>query len=62
MPSSASRLHDEAIARGDDGYVDPTTGLFVFTAAYLGSRPCCANGCRHCPWTATGDHADDGAG
>ena len=27
--------HRRAIAAGDDGYLDPVTGLFVFTAAYL---------------------------
>ena len=31
-------------------YVDPDTGYSVFTAACLKRRPCCGNGCRHCPW------------
>mgnify|MGYP001988583887 CR=1 FL=1 len=31
-------------------YIDPDTGYSVFTAAYLKRRPCCGNGCRHCPW------------
>jgi hypothetical protein len=46
--------HDEAVARNEDGYIDPETGLFVFTAAYLARRPCCENGCRHCPYEERG--------
>ena len=33
-----------------DTYIDPGTGYSVFTQAYLKRRPCCGNGCRHCPW------------
>ena len=33
-----------------DTYIDPATGYSVFTQAYLKRRPCCGNGCRHCPW------------
>lgn len=43
-------LHREACARGAPTYVDPATGLHVFTAAYLRTRPCCGCGCRHCPY------------
>ena len=43
--------HDRAVAAGEPGYLDPTSGLFVLTAAYLRERgTCCGNGCRHCPW------------
>jgi hypothetical protein len=43
--------HDAAIASGEPGYIDPTTGLFVLTAAYLADRgTCCDQGCRHCPY------------
>jgi hypothetical protein len=43
--------HDRAVRDGEDGYVDPETGLFVFTAAYLEARgTCCDSGCRHCPY------------
>ena len=43
--------HRRAVAAGDDGYVDPVTGLFVFTAAYLAERgTCCESRCRHCPY------------
>jgi hypothetical protein len=43
--------HDAASAAGEAGYLDPVTGLFVFTAAYLADRgSCCDSGCRHCPY------------
>ncbi|NLA35396.1 MAG: hypothetical protein GX868_06875 [Actinobacteria bacterium] len=42
--------HREAMTAGRQGYMDPTSGLFVMTAEYLASRRCCDNGCRHCPW------------
>jgi hypothetical protein len=43
--------HRAARERGDAGYADPATGLFVFTAAYLLDRgTCCDTGCRHCPY------------
>ena len=43
--------HAEAMAAGEDGYADPGTGLFVFTAAYLARRgTCCDSACRHCPF------------
>lgn len=46
------RLHDAACARGDAGYIDPNSGMFVLTAKYLHDRgECCWAGCRHCPWT-----------
>jgi hypothetical protein len=47
----AQRRHDAAVAAGDPGYLDPETGLFVLTAAYLAARgECCGSGCRHCPY------------
>jgi hypothetical protein len=43
--------HAEAMARGDSGYIDPDSGLFVLTAAFLAQRgTCCDSGCRHCPF------------
>ncbi|MEZ5372679.1 MAG: DUF5522 domain-containing protein [Microthrixaceae bacterium] len=42
--------HDRAAARGEGGYLDPGSGLFVMTAESLAARPCCDQGCRHCPW------------
>jgi hypothetical protein len=50
-PDDADDPHAVAVARGDAGYIDPRTGLFVLTAAYLAARgTCCGNGCRHCPY------------
>ena len=43
--------HETAVDAGEPGYIDPTTGLFVLTAAYLEERgSCCDQGCRHCPY------------
>lgn len=57
--------HDAAVAAGQQGYLDPDTGLFVMTAHYLRDKgPCCNSGCRHCPWrtdaaeTAAASQAD----
>jgi hypothetical protein len=47
---AALDAHEGAVARGEAGYTDPATGLFVLTASYLWSRGCCEQGCRHCPW------------
>jgi hypothetical protein len=53
--SEIARRHDAAVARGEPGYVDPATGLFVLTSAYLRERgSCCGKGCRHCPYDADG--------
>jgi hypothetical protein len=53
IPAAAQRAHDEAEARGQQGYLDPSTGLFVMTAAALAARErCCGSGCRHCPYPA----------
>lgn len=39
-----------SLIEGEDYYVD-SSGLFVFTAAYLKKRGfCCESGCRHCPY------------
>ena len=45
------RAHDAAVAAGEPGYLDPTTGFFVFTeASLLANGTCCESGCRHCPY------------
>lgn len=46
----AGALHRRAVALGRDTYVDPATKYTVFTQVYLKRRPCCGNGCRHCPY------------
>ncbi|MDQ2649717.1 MAG: DUF5522 domain-containing protein [Actinomycetota bacterium] len=43
--------HRAAVDAGRPTYVDPATGLFVFTAAHhLQRGTCCDSGCRHCPY------------
>ncbi len=43
--------HAAAMAAEEPGYLDPESGLFVLTAAYLAARgTCCGRGCRHCPY------------
>lgn len=43
--------HAAALAAGEAGYLDPTSGLFVLTARFLADRgTCCDRGCRHCPY------------
>ena len=43
--------HRQAVQKGQSGYIDSSTGLFVMTETYLRSRgKCCGNGCRHCPF------------
>jgi hypothetical protein len=43
--------HRAALTAGEPGYIDPVSGLFVFTAAYLTGRgACCDQACRHCPY------------
>ena len=49
--ASIVAAHTTALSRGDAGYLDPGTGLFVFTAAHLAAvGTCCGSGCRHCPF------------
>ena len=54
------RLHDEASRNRETFYLDPDTGLAVFTEFGLRQRGCCCrSGCRHCPFEAeTADTAD----
>jgi hypothetical protein len=43
--------HGAALTANQAGYLDPDTGLFVLTAAFLANRgTCCTRGCRHCPY------------
>ncbi|MEP7202097.1 MAG: DUF5522 domain-containing protein [Ilumatobacteraceae bacterium] len=43
--------HGRAVTAGSPCYEDPSTGLTVFTAAFLAERDyCCDSGCRHCPF------------
>ncbi|MGH3118894.1 MAG: DUF5522 domain-containing protein [Actinomycetes bacterium] len=55
-PDTAQRaeileLHVGALGRGEAGYLDPVSGLFVLSARFLADRGyCCERGCRHCPY------------
>lgn len=43
--------HLAALEASENGYKDPQSGAFVFTAAALADRGyCCKSGCRHCPY------------
>lgn len=43
--------HTAAMERGEVGYLDPSSALFVLTAQFLAARgTCCKRGCRHCPY------------
>lgn len=43
--------HRVAVEAGLPAYLDPTSGLTVFTASFLAERDyCCDSGCRHCPY------------
>lgn len=53
--SACMQAHAAAQASDSMGYMDPTTGLFVMTATHLAERPCCARGCRHCPWVGASE-------
>ena len=47
----ALRLHRLACERGEAGYQDPDSGLFVMTSVHLHDQGhCCGSACRHCPW------------
>ena len=51
MSDSVQECHDRAVARGEDFYFDPDTGLLVMTGpALLARGECCGSGCRHCPF------------
>ena len=50
LPNALARaMHRHAVLEGKDTYIDPASGYSVFTQLYLQRRPCCGNGCRHCP-------------
>ena len=45
----AKALHRRCVQLGRDSYIDPDSGYSVFSRVHLNRRPCCGNGCRHCP-------------
>lgn len=42
-------IHHHTVANNRDTYIGPASGYSVFSQVYLKRRPCCGNGCRHCP-------------
>jgi hypothetical protein len=43
--------HQKALDAGQFSYIDPVSGLYVFTAAaHVARGYCCESGCRHCPY------------
>lgn len=45
------KLHEAAIAAGQDEYKDPKSGFQVLTAKFHADRGfCCDQMCRHCPY------------
>jgi len=50
---SVIAAHEVAALAGAEGYLDPTSGAYVFTVTKLLERTfCCETGCRHCPFIA----------
>lgn len=48
--------HQVALEAGEDGYIDPDSGNWVFTSAFhLRRGHCCESGCRHCPYLVADD-------
>ncbi|MCB0330840.1 MAG: hypothetical protein KDD70_14305 [Bdellovibrionales bacterium] len=44
-------LHQEALAKEREQYIDPKTGAIVFTELFhLKRGTCCGSKCRHCPY------------
>ena len=44
-------LHNIAVSKLEQTYIDPATGFTVFTeVAHLKRGKCCGNMCRHCPY------------
>ena len=45
-------LHLVACEKQEQMFRDPTTGLFIMTAYYLGAvqKKCCGKGCLFCPF------------
>eukprot|EP00796_Vickermania_ingenoplastis_P003892 gene3893-2762_t len=51
LPQDIEELHAAAVEHGEETYIDPNTGLTVFTRiAHLKKKKCCGNYCRHCPY------------
>lgn len=51
LSEAAKAAHADAMKLSQDTYIDPDTGLTVFTrAAHIRRGRCCGSYCRHCPY------------
>lgn len=51
MSNDIEDIHQRALTLNSTTYVDPQTGLTVFSEiAHLNRGACCGNQCRHCPY------------
>lgn len=51
LSSPWKEIHRRALQEERFTYVDPHTGLSVFTELFhLRRGHCCKSSCRHCPW------------
>jgi hypothetical protein len=51
MYNEIKRIHSQACKNEKATYIDPQSGLTVFTAYFHKLRGyCCESGCRHCPY------------
>lgn len=51
LPPEIKALHAQAVANGEDTYIDLRTGFTVFTRlGLMRNMKCCGNRCRHCPF------------
>ncbi|KAG5500876.1 hypothetical protein JIQ42_04902 [Leishmania sp. Namibia] len=51
LPPEIKALHAEAVANGEDTYIDVRTGLTVMTRlGLMRNMKCCGSRCRHCPY------------
>lgn len=51
LPPEIEELHRKAVENNEETYIDPVTGLTVFTRlAHLKKKECCGSYCRHCPY------------
>jgi Family of unknown function (DUF5522) len=51
LPKDIEAIHQDAVKKNQQTYIDPSTGYTVFTElAHLKRGFCCGNKCRHCPY------------
>lgn len=51
LPVEVEEAHTAAMSKGEEYYVDPKTGMTVFTRqTHINKGRCCGCRCRHCPY------------